>query len=112
MPEHSFITLKTQQSIHRLSVEKIAYVICDLSVCDVSLIDGATYTVLKPLRYFETVLPDSVFVRINRNVIININQILKIHPEGVRKRICELPNGKVFPVSYRRWASLRRLIHI
>ncbi len=110
MNTDSFITLQTSRSIHRVMMDDITYVHCDSSVSEVVLYNKTVIPTARPLLYFESMLPDSIFVRISRNCIVNVNYLVEVRSEGTRKKTCILSGGRELAVSYRRWPDLRALI--
>lgn len=110
MAVDSFITLHTARSIHRVLADSIVCVHCDSYICEIVLDNGTTITTAKPLCYYEDTLPKAVFVKINRNYLVNVNHIVEIRLAGARERTCYLSNGKELSISYRRWPGLKQLI--
>lgn len=91
-------------------IDDITYIHCDSSVSEVVLTNKTVISTARNLLYYEAILPESLFVRISRNYIVNVDCIVEIRSDGARRRTCILYGGKELTISYRRWPNLRRLI--
>ena len=65
----------------------------------------------KYLNYFEELLKDKGFFRVNRNDIINTKNISLIHPMFKGNYVIELINGAKIKLSRRRANSLKKIIN-
>ena len=62
------------------------------------------------MKYFEENLPKSMFTRIHRSFIVNIEQISKLEPYGKDNHVVVLKDGKKIQVSRSGYKTLRELL--
>ncbi len=101
------LILRSGKTTKYFSSSEVAYIVCDCAICDLYYIDGTKFTCMKSLAYFESLLPNSLFCRINHNIIVNLNQISEIISTKGRKHDVRMKNGSVLTVSYRKWTCLK-----
>ena len=72
------ILFKIHTSKEFIKIERIKYILAENQYTNVVLDDNRHILVRKSLNIWEQLLPDNLFTRIHRSVIININYINKI----------------------------------
>lgn len=92
----AFPTLEGFELIH---TNQVLYCKAESNYCSIKKIDGSTKTVSKTLKFVEEILPCSVFKRIHKSYVINLNYVVRYHKTN--KEI-ELTNGEKLPVSFRK----------
>jgi hypothetical protein len=113
VPEEKFtrISVKKKQEIHFISVNQILYIEAN---GDYVLIHTAESKYLKDstMKYWETHLPDNLFVRIHRSFIINIEHVLRI--ELYEKDIYKihLKNGNALKASIAGYKILKQRMQL
>jgi two-component system LytT family response regulator len=70
--------LKTQEGLHILNLSDILYCLGEGSYTEFHTKDGSKITISKPLKEYETVLPDDRFARCHQSYIVNLNEISRI----------------------------------
>lgn len=69
------------------------------------------YQATQNLKSFEQRLPGSLFRRIHRNALINVNQIAKMSMITSQRWLLTLANGQEFIVSKRQAKNVREILH-
>jgi two-component system, LytTR family, response regulator len=72
------ICIKSLGEYRMLLIDEIIYLKADKNTTDFYLTDGTMVTSFKPLKKFESELPN-VFTRIHKSYIVNIKYVAKIH---------------------------------
>lgn len=73
--------------------------------------DGQRMLMSRTLKYYQPHLPDTFFVRLHRNCIVNIQYIERMeHIDPDKGGFAYLKSGVVLPVSRRRWYTVRRML--
>lgn len=68
------------------------------------------YMATQALRHIEARLRDSMFQRIHRNALVNVNHVRKMTPLSSQRWMLTLSNGQEFIVSKRQAAHVRQLL--
>jgi len=68
------------------------------------------YMATQPLRQIEARLRDSVFHRIHRNAIVNVNHVRKMTPLTSQRWLLTLSNGQEFIASKRLAGAVRQML--
>lgn len=84
------ICVKSYGDYRYIESEDILYFEADNNSTDIHLNNGEMITAFKTLKHFETVLPDSQFLRIHNSYIINVNQVSRIHTGNT---VCYIKNS-------------------
>jgi DNA-binding LytR/AlgR family response regulator len=92
------ITVKTGQKLHIISLQEIMYLQSDGDYVQVITKEG-THLKEQTMKYFETHLPQNMFVRIHRTCIVNIEYIARIESYGKQNHEIALKNGKYLKMS-------------
>ncbi len=97
--ENSFVIQKQQSLIiciksygdyRYIDSNDILYFEADNNSTDIHLNNGEMITAFKTLKHFETVLPQSQFLRIHNSYIINVDQVSRIHTGNT---VCYIKNS-------------------
>ncbi len=94
------ITIQKQQSLiicvksygdyRYIDSNDILYFEADNNSTDIHLNNGEMITAFKTLKHFETVLPQTQFLRIHNSYIINVDQVSRIHTGNT---VCYIKNS-------------------
>ncbi len=84
------ICVKSYGDYRYIDSEDILYFEADNNSTDIHLNNGEMITAFKTLKHFETVLPDSQFLRIHNSYIINVDQVSRIHTGNT---VCYIKNS-------------------
>jgi len=104
-----FLTVNNQPTF--IKVEKIVYIIAQSEYTKVFLENGKNLFIRKLLKQWEKILPISLFRRIHRSTIINLNYIDKIEKWPKRSYLVRLKNvPETLIISERFAAKLRKEI--
>lgn len=88
--ESLIICIKSYGDYRYIDSEDILYFEADNNSTDIHLNNGEMITAFKTLKHFETVLPESQFLRIHNSYIINVNQVSRIHTGNT---VCYIKNS-------------------
>lgn len=89
-PQSLTICIKSYGDYRYIDSEDILYFEADNNSTDIHLNNGEMITAFKTLKHFETVLPESQFLRIHNSYIINVNQVSRIHTGNT---VCYIKNS-------------------
>jgi DNA-binding LytR/AlgR family response regulator len=89
-PQSLIICIKSYGDYRYIDSEDILYFEADNNSTDIHLNNGEMITAFKTLKHFETVLPESQFLRIHNSYIINVNQVSRIHTGNT---VCYIKNS-------------------
>lgn len=99
-PQSLIICIKSYGDYRYIDSEDILYFEADNNSTDIHLNNGEMITAFKTLKHFETVLPESQFLRIHNSYIINVNQVSRIHTGNtvcyIRNSTTKLPFSKSY----------------
>jgi DNA-binding LytR/AlgR family response regulator len=84
------ICVKSYGDYRYIDSNDILYFEADNNSTDIHLNNGEMITAFKTLKHFETVLPQSQFLRIHNSYIINVNQVSRIHTGNT---VCYIKNS-------------------
>ena len=84
------ICVKSYGDYRYIDSNDILYFEADNNSTDIHLNNGEMITAFKTLKHFETVLPESQFLRIHNSYIINVNQVSRIHTGNT---VCYIKNS-------------------
>lgn len=101
------ITLKKNNSIQIIPVERIHCVEANGDYVLIYTSDGR-YIKDKTMKYWESHLPDDLFVRVHRSFIINLEQIARIELSEKETYMIELKSGQKVKVSGSGYKLLRQ----
>lgn len=78
-----YISVPTRDSIKYISLSEIFYIIHEKNYCYIHTQNGNNYSKYISLMKMDGYLPENLFIRINRNIIINKNNIVSCTKEEV-----------------------------
>ncbi|WP_081212478.1 LytR/AlgR family response regulator transcription factor [Salegentibacter sediminis] len=93
------IAFPTIEGFELIHTNQILYCKAESNYCSLKKIDGSIKTVSKTLKHVEEILPASVFKRVHKSYVINLNYVVSYHKAN--KEI-KLTNGEKLPVSFRK----------
>ncbi len=84
------ICIKSYGDYRYIDSNDVLYFEADNNSTDIHLNNGEMITAFKTLKHFETVLPQSQFLRIHNSYIINVDQVSRIHTGNT---VCYIKNS-------------------
>lgn len=90
--------LRTQEGLHILNMSDIMYCLGEGSYTEFHTKDGSKITTSKPLKEYETSLPNDRFARCHQSYIVNLNEISRID----KSDFIILNNAAKIPLSTRK----------
>lgn len=84
------ICVKSYGDYRYIDSNDVLYFEADNNSTDIHLNNGEMITAFKTLKHFETVLPQTQFLRIHNSYIINVNQVSRIHTGNT---VCYIKNS-------------------
>lgn len=98
--EFNRIALPTENGFELLKTNAILYCEADSNYCKIVCLDGRNITLSKTLKYVEELLPSSIFQRIHKSYLVNLNYVIRFNKTN--ELLVELSNGESLPVSVRK----------
>ncbi|WP_295093566.1 LytTR family DNA-binding domain-containing protein [uncultured Flavobacterium sp.] len=98
--EFNKIALPTENGFELIKTNAIIYCEADSNYCKIVCLDGRNIVLSKTLKYIEELLPTSVFQRIHKSYLVNLNYITRFNKTN--ELLVELSNGETLPVSVRK----------
>lgn len=98
--EYNRIALPTENGFELLKTNAILYCEADSNYCKVVCLDGRNIVLSKTLKYIEEMLPTSIFQRIHKSYLVNLNYVTRF--TKTNELFVELSNGATLPVSVRK----------
>lgn len=89
-PKSLVICVKSYGDYRYIDSDDVLYFEADNNSTDIHLNNGEMITAFKTLKHFETVLPQTQFLRIHNSYIINVNQVSRIHTGNT---VCYIKNS-------------------
>ena len=71
---------------------------------------GQRYLATQPLHQIESRLRGSVFQRVHRNALVNVNHVRKLTPLSSQRWLLTLSNGQEIVVSKRQAGGVREML--
>jgi len=105
------IVVKVKKNIKVIPVEKIIYIEAQDDYVMIYTEDGK-YLKPKTMKLFETVLDTSIFVRIHRSYIVNINFISQLELYAKESYLVILNNGNKIKASKAGYQKLKNILNI
>lgn len=96
------ITLNVNRERHRVYLDSIVFIQSARHLVEVKLKDGRCLRVWQPISEIEALL-DKNFLKLNRGVVVNMNEISSMDPET-----CAMSDGTALPVKQRDRAAIRK----
>lgn len=97
--EFNRIALPTENGFELLKTNSILYCEADSNYCKIVCLDGRNIVLSKTLKYIEELLPTSLFQRIHKSYLVNLNYVNRFSKGD--ELLVELANGETLPVSVR-----------
>lgn len=97
--EYNKIALPTENGFELLKTNAILYCEADSNYCKIVCLDGRNIVLSKTLKYIEELLPSSIFQRIHKSYLVNLNYVNRFSKAD--ELLVELANGETLPVSVR-----------
>ena len=94
------IALPVESGFEMVKINSILYCEADSNYCKVVCLDGKKIILSKTLKYIEELLPETIFHRIHKSYLVNLNYINRF--DKTNDLIVELSNGQILPVSVRK----------
>lgn len=108
--EYNKIALPTENGFELLKTNAILYCEADSNYCKIVCLDGRNIVLSKTLKYIEELLPSSIFQRIHKSYLVNLNYVNRFSKAD--ELLVELANGETLPVSVRQKENfINAIIH-
>ena len=98
--EYNKIALPTENGFELLKTNAILYCEADSNYCKIVCLNGKSIVLSKTLKYIEELLPKSIFHRIHKSYLVNLNYVSRFNKTN--ELLVELCNGETLPVSVRK----------
>ncbi|MDR1898201.1 MAG: LytTR family transcriptional regulator DNA-binding domain-containing protein [Prevotellaceae bacterium] len=105
------IVVKIRQKIHVIPIHDIMYLQSEGDYVQI-VTEKGKYLKEQTMKYFEIHLPKSLFVRIHRSFIINIEYISRIESYGKQSQQISLKNGQWLKVSTSGYKALKTMLNL
>ena len=105
------ITVKTGQKLHIIPLQEILYIQSDGDYVQLITKNGK-HLKEQTMKFFETHLPQNLFVRTHRSYIVNIEHISRIESDGRQNQQIVLKNGQWLRVSLSGYKSLKETLRL
>lgn len=108
--EFNRIALPTENGFELLKTNSILYCEADSNYCKIVCLDGRHIILSKTLKHVEELLPSSIFQRIHKSYLVNLNYVNRFNKAN--DLLVELANGETLPVSVRQKENfINAIIH-
>ena len=97
---HKKIAISTESGFEFIKYNTIIYLEAQSNYTKFYLTNNSSLTTSKTLKYFEEILPSSLFFRVHKSYLVNLN-FIKRFTKG-DEQIIELITGHKLPVSIRK----------
>ncbi|MFV8371194.1 LytR/AlgR family response regulator transcription factor [Flavobacterium sp. LB2P74] len=94
------IALPTETGFELVKTNAILYCEADSNYCKIVCLDGKKIVISKTLKFIEELLPTTVFQRIHKSYLVNLNYVTRFNKTN--ELLVELSNGQTLPVSIRK----------
>jgi len=98
--EYNKIALPTETGFELVKTNAILYCEADSNYCKIVCLDGKKIVLSKTLKFIEELLPTSIFQRIHKSYLVNLNYVTRFNKTN--ELLVELSNGQTLPVSIRK----------
>lgn len=103
------IVVKNFKSIDIISVDDIQYLMSQDDYVEIN-VNGKKHLKQQRLKYYETALNGSIFVRVHRQYIVNIQHIIKLDKFGKESYIAQLKSGDTITISASGYMKLKEVL--
>ena len=97
--EFKKIAFPTETGFELLKINAILYCEADSNYCKIVYLNGKKITISKTLKYVEELLPTTIFHRIHKSYLVNLNYVTRFNKSN--ELLVELTNGETLPVAIR-----------
>ena len=97
--EFKKIAFPTETGFELLKINAILYCEADSNYCKIVCLNGKKITISKTLKYVEELLPTTIFHRIHKSYLVNLNYVTRFNKSN--ELLVELTNGETLPVAIR-----------
>jgi len=104
------IAVKSNQKIHVILVSEIIFLQADGDYVQIFTLTGK-YLKEQTMKYFEEHLPSTLFVRVHRSCIVNVQAIVRIELYDKQSQHLTLKNGYKIKVSQAGYKNLRKTLN-
>ena len=105
------IAVKSGSKIHVVLVPEILYLQADGDYVQIFTGQGK-YLKEQTMKYFEEHLPENLFVRVHRSVIVNVEMISRIELYEKQSQLLTLKNGQQIKTSPAGYKALRAVLNL
>lgn len=105
------IAVKVGQKIHVIMVSDIIYILSDGDYVQI-VTHQNRFLKEETMKFFETGLPRSQFVRVHRSYIVNVEMILRIELYEKQIRLLTLKNGDKIRASASGYKALKNILNL
>jgi len=105
------IAVKSGAKIHVVLISEILYLQADGDYVQIFTTQGK-YLKEQTMKYFEEHLPDNLFVRVHRSVIVNVEMISRIELYEKQNQLLTLKNGQQIKTSPGGYKALRVALNL
>lgn len=98
--EFNKVAIPTEHGFEFIKPNSIMYCEADSNYCKLHLLNGKSLIVSKTLKHIEELLPKTIFFRIHKTYLVNLNYAARFNKTN--ELFVELNNGEKLPVSVRK----------
>jgi two-component system LytT family response regulator len=98
--EFKKIAFPTETGFELIKTNSILYCEAAGCYCYLKCLDGKKIIISKALKYVEELLPKTIFQRIHKTYLVNLNYVNRFNKSN--GLVVELTNGEIIPVSIRK----------
>lgn len=102
--EYRKIAFPTENGFELVKINSILYCEADSNYCTIVCLGNKKITLSKTLKYVEELLPPTVFQRVHKSYLVNLNYVNRFNKSN--ELLVELANGVTLPVSIRQKENL------
>ena len=106
--EFNKIAFPIEDGYELVKTNSILYCKADSNYCTVVCIDRKNIILSKTLKYIEDLLPKTIFQRVHKSFLVNLNYVNKF--QKINDLNIELTTGEIIPVSTRQKQNLTNAI--
>jgi two-component system, LytTR family, response regulator len=103
------IVVKNSKSIEIIPVDEIQYLMSQDDYVEIN-VNGKKHLKQQRLKYYESSLNNSIFVRVHRQYILNVKHIVKLDKFGKESYIAQLKSGDSVSISATGYLKLKEVL--
>ncbi len=104
------IIIKNGKIIHRVGIRDLLYIQCVDYLSTFFIEGGIQYSCSKSLSYYTDLLGPYQFIRINRNILVNIDHVAAIKRGENNRKIAIMSDSSEHEVAFRRWKNFKNAL--